>query len=63
MISYLAVVLFCMGPDNCFFYNRTETFDKLDKCKAFVTEVQSIIEKQHPVLGAQCLKVDAGKQI
>lgn len=63
MLSYLAVVLFCAGPDDCFFYNRMETFDKLDKCKAFITDVQSIIEKQYRVVGAQCLKVDSGKQI
>lgn len=63
MISYLAVVLFCMGPDDCYFYNRMQTFDKQEQCKAFVVEVQGIIEKQYPVLAAQCLKVDAGTPI
>lgn len=64
MISYLAVVLFCTpNGSDCFFYNKPDTFNDLNKCKAFVQEVQVIIEKQYPVIGAQCLKVDAGKPV
>lgn len=63
MISYLAVVLFCTPQAECFFYNRNQTFDKLEQCQAFVREVEPIIAKQYRVVGAQCLKVDAGRQV
>lgn len=58
MNSFLAVVFFCVGVDQCAFYRAEEFFQSEERCQQHIIQITSTLEQKGvPLYAAQCFKL------